>query len=88
MNIVKVYDINGKHGDSFRKLQKKAAINLYHGGRFANGRVFPLFGDMVRLLNKRQFFIRRQFKDTRAALGNVGLFSTSGIGASIRSMFK
>jgi len=88
VNIVKVYDINGKHVESFRKLQRKAAINLYHGGKFSMGRVFPLFSDMVRLLNKRKFFIRRQLTNTRATLGNVGLFSTSGIGASLRSMFK
>ena len=83
MNIVKVYNADGVHVDSFRKLQSKRAI--YNNRKLGTR---TRFGELVRYLNSKQYFIRRQLTNTRAALGNVGLFSTSKIGASLRSMFK
>jgi len=83
MNIVKVYDINGKHVDSFRKLQKKRAI---YGPTSSVGSNY--YHQLITYMNKRKLFVRRQLTNTRAALGNVGLFPNSYIGASIRSIFK
>ena len=56
MNIVKVYDKNGKHVDSFKKQQ---SAQYYHSIRST------VWNTIIRHLNKTGYCVKRQLADLK-----------------------